>query len=61
MYTQIIIKKILLFFSQYIKMKGKNINFDEKKIKRSTFYKNKKIYSTDDVDVNNILVSKKES
>ena len=42
-------------------MKGKNINFDEKKIKRSTFYKNKKIYSTDDVDVNNILVSKKES
>ena len=32
-----------------------------KKIKRSTFYKNKKIYSTDDIDVNNILVSKKES
>ena len=32
-----------------------------KKIKRSTFYRNKKIYSTDDVDVNNILVSKKES
>ena len=31
-----------------------------KKIKRSTFYKNKKIYSTDDIDVNNILVSKKE-
>ena len=42
-------------------MSGKNINFDGKKIKRSTFYRNKKIYSTDDVDVNNILVSKKES
>ena len=31
-----------------------------KKIKKSTFYKNKRIYSTDDIDVNNILVSKKE-
>ena len=41
-------------------MSGKNINFDDKIIKRSTFYKNKKIYSTDDIDVNNILVSKKE-
>ena len=41
-------------------MSGKNINFDEKKIKKSIFYKNKKIYSTDDIDVNNILVSKKE-
>ena len=42
-------------------MSGKNINFDDKKIKRSTFYKIKRIYSTDDIDVNNILVSKKES
>ena len=42
-------------------MSRKNINFDGKKIKRSIFYRNKKIYSTDDVDVNNILVSKKES
>ena len=41
-------------------MSGKNINFDDKKIKKSIFYKNKKIYSTDDIDVNNILVSKKE-
>ena len=31
-----------------------------KKIKKSIFYKNKGIYSTDDTDVNNILVSKKE-
>ena len=42
-------------------MSGKNINFEDKKIKKSTLYKNKKIYSTDDIDVNNILVSKKES
>ena len=32
-----------------------------KKIKKCIFYKNKRIYSTDDIDVNNILVSKKES
>ena len=41
-------------------MSGKNINFNDKKIKKSTFYKNKRIYSTDNIDVNNILVSKKE-
>ena len=31
-----------------------------KKIKRSTFYKNKTIYTIEYIDVNNILVSKKE-
>ena len=31
-----------------------------KKIKRSSFYKNKKINDIEDIDVNNILVSKKE-
>ena len=31
-----------------------------KKIKRSSFYKNKKINNIEDFDVNNILVSKKE-
>ena len=41
-------------------MTGKNINFDDKKIKRSSFYKNKKINNIEDIDVNNILVSKKE-
>ena len=35
-------------------MSEKNINFDDKKI---TFYKNKRIYSIDDIDINNILVS----
>ena len=41
-------------------MSGKNINFDDKKIKKSDFYKNKKISKIDDIDVNNILISKKE-
>ena len=42
-------------------MSEKNINFNDKKVRKSTFYKNKKICSIDDIDVNNILVSKKES
>ena len=41
-------------------MSRKNINFDGKKIKRSSFCKNKKINNIEDIDVNNILVSKKE-
>ena len=41
-------------------MSGKNINFDDKKIKKSEFYKNKKVNSIDNIDVNKILVSKKE-
>ena len=38
-------------------MSGKNINFDDKKIKKSDFYKNKKVNRIDDIDVNKILVS----
>ena len=41
-------------------MSGKNINFDDKKIKKSSFYKSRKINNIKDIDVNNILVSKKE-
>ena len=42
-------------------MNGKNINFDNKNIKKSDFYnKNKKIFNIDDINVNKILVSKKE-
>ena len=36
------------------------MNFEEKKFKKSDFYKNKKVYKVDDIDVNKILVSKKE-
>ena len=43
-------------------MNGKIINFDNKKIKKSDFYKkNKKIFNIDDIDVNKVLVSKKET
>ena len=41
-------------------MSGKSINFNDKKIKKSDFYKNKKINRIDDIDVNKIFVSKKE-
>ena len=42
-------------------MHGININFDNKNTKKSDFYnKNKKIFNIDDIDVNKILVSKKE-
>ena len=42
-------------------MSGKSINFDDKKINKSNFYKNKKLFNIHDIDVNKILVSKKES
>ena len=41
-------------------MNRKNINFDNKKIKKSDFSKNKKAFQVDNIDVNKILVSKKE-
>ena len=41
-------------------MSGKNINFDDKKIKKCIFYKNKAINNIEDINVTNILVSKKE-
>ena len=40
-------------------MSGKSINF--KKINKSNFYKNKKLFNIHDLDANKILVSKKES
>ena len=41
-------------------MNGKNINFDDKKTKKSEFYKNQKVFQINNIDVNKILVSKKE-
>ena len=41
-------------------MSGKNINFDDKKNKRSSFYRNKKINNIEEINVNNISFSKKE-
>ena len=42
-------------------MSEKNLNFDDKKINKSNFYKNNKLFNIHDLDVNKILVSKKES
>ena len=42
-------------------MSEKNIYFNDIKIKRSTFYKNKRINNIEGINLNNILVSKKES
>ena len=42
-------------------MSEKDINSEDKTIKKSDFYKNKKTNSIDDIDVNKILASKKKS
>ena len=41
-------------------MNGKNIIFNNKKINKSNFYKNRKPFDIDGIDVHKILVSKKE-
>ena len=41
-------------------MIGKNIIFDDKKVKKSHFYKNKKVFKRDDIDAEKKLVSIKE-
>ena len=40
-------------------MWGKNINFNNKKINKSNFYKKKKLSKINYIDVNKILVPKK--
>ena len=40
-------------------MSGKNINFDDKKIYKSNFYKNKNLFNLNDINANKIIVSKK--
>ena len=60
--NQIIIKtKFAFFFSPSIRISGKNIIFNDKKISKSDFYKNKKLSRMENIDVNKILISKKES
>ena len=46
------INKLFPFFSPNVRMSGKNIIFDDEKIKLFNIY---------DIDVNNILVSEKEA
>ena len=40
-------------------MNGKSINFEDKKMNKCTFYKKKKLFNIHDLDVNKILLSKK--
>ena len=42
-------------------MNKMSINFDDKKINKSKFYKNKKLFKIDNIDADKILISKKES
>ena len=42
-------------------MSEKGINFEDKKINKSNFCKSKKLFKIDGINVNKILVSKKES
>ena len=44
-----------------MRMSGKSINFENKKINKKNFYKNKKLFKIEDIDIDKILVSKKES
>ena len=61
MCTQIIIKKVLLFFFTVYKNEQKELKFWQQKYQKSNFYnKNKKIFNIDYIDVNKILISKKE-
>ena len=39
-------------------MSGKNIIFDDEKINKSNFYKNKKPFIMNDIDADNVLISK---
>ena len=41
-------------------MSGKGVNFGDRKINDSNFYKDKKLFKINGIDVNKILVSKKE-
>ena len=41
-------------------MSGKSIKFGDKEINKSNFYKNKKLFKSEDIDISKILVSKNE-
>ena len=44
-----------------MRMSGKSINFENKKINKRNFDKNKKLFKIEDIDIDKTLVSKKES
>ena len=53
-------KKNIFLSLQSIRMNTKNINFDNKKVKKSVFYTDKTVFQVDNIDVSKILLSKKE-
>ena len=52
-------KNFVPFFSPSIRMSRKNINFEDKKNKKSDL-KNKKVTKIDDIDASKILIAKEE-
>ena len=48
------------FLKHNIRMSGKSINFDDKMITKSNFYKIKTLFKIDDFVVNKTLISKRE-
>ena len=53
--------KFFFTFLIHIRMSRKSINFDNKNIEKSDFYRNKKLFKIEDIDINKIFVPKKES
>ena len=51
----------MFFLSYYIRIIKGTVNFEDKKINKKAFYKNKKSYEVYGIDTEKILVSKKES
>ena len=60
LHTQIVIKTIFVFFFIQYKNEWKERKFWRQKNLKNDFYKNKKVFEIDDIDVNKILVSKEE-
>ena len=56
---KLLLKKLLFFFTVY-ENEWKEHKFRQKKIEKSDFYKFKKIFNIDVIDVNKMLVSKNE-
>ena len=59
-YAHIYKKDFYNFYSHIIKINRKNRNCDDKKINKSNFYRNERLFNIDDIDIDKILVSKKE-
>ena len=49
-------KKFLHFFSPSVRMSGKNIIFNDKKINKSNFYKSKKLFKIGKIDFDKLLI-----